>query len=158
MKAAFIAILLIIFSAGYSFALDRVSESPEHFIQRLYKEYLADYQQDKYWLDNKEKLLQYFDRNLNSLFLRDEKCKEKEQGICNLDFDPIIDAQDYDEKYPTNVDVKVVNSEFPVKVKVVFTNMGPRTLIYEIKKTKKGWRISDIIYPEGKSLKEILSQ
>ena len=41
---------------------------------------------------------------------------------------------------------------------VRFTNIGTRTLVYRLTNTPGGWRISDIKYSEGPSLKEILSQ
>jgi hypothetical protein len=40
---------------------------------------------------------------------------------------------------------------------VTFTNLGTRTLVYKLTNTPSGWRISDIKYAEGPSLKATLS-
>jgi hypothetical protein len=154
----FIAVLFLILSSGYSQSANFApADSPENFIRNLYREHLSQY--DKvYWFDNEEKLSKYFDSNLTALFLRDEECKEKTQGICNLDFDPIIDAQDFDNKYPVSLEVKRLNSKSQTRCKVIFSNITKRTLIYELRQTKGGWRIVDIIYSNGQSLKKLLSQ
>jgi hypothetical protein len=46
----------------------------------------------------KESLAKYFDLQLTNLFIKDFECQKKEQGVCNLDFDPIYDAQDFDKQ------------------------------------------------------------
>ena len=154
-KIILVAIFLFLYPAELSLAQNL---TPEGFIRHLYKEYLPDLQQDKFWLDNKKKLSQYFDRNLTELLLRDTEWSEKHREIGNLDFDPIIAAQDYDEKLPTTLKVHAMNSKSPVRVKVVFSNISPTTIIYELKMTGQGWRISDIIYTKRISLVKILSQ
>ncbi|MGC2423962.1 MAG: DUF3828 domain-containing protein [Nitrospirota bacterium] len=160
-KIGFITICLLIFSVGASHAQD-LKVSPENFIRSLYKDYLKEYLSDtlhnKYWFDDGKKMSQYFDRKLTSLLLRDPGCAKKTHEICNLDFDPIIDAQDFDEKLPVSVVVTKMDSKFPVCVKVVFSNISPRTIIFELKQTEQGWRISDIIYSDGSSLVKMLSQ
>jgi len=103
----------------------------------------------------KESLAKYFDLQLTNLFIKDFECQKKEQGVCNLDFDPIYDAQDFD-KQTTGLKVTRLAGQ-PNVFQVTFTNLGTRTLIYKLKKTSAGWRISDIKYPEGTSLKELLS-
>jgi hypothetical protein len=153
---SFLAIFVFILLSGYTHLLNFASAtSQEDFIQNLYKEYLSQYD-TAYWFDNEKKLLKYFDPILTELFLRDEKCKEETQGICNLDFDPIIDAQDLDNKYPVTLEVITLNSKDQNRCQVIFTNITQRTIIYELKQTKNGLRISDIIYSDGQSLRNIL--
>ena len=161
-KIGLIAIFLLIFSVGNTRAQDLTSESPENFIRRIYKEHLdvlySDFRQDNDCL-NKKKYSQYFDPNLTMLLIRDDKYTEKHPGeVGDLDFDPIIDAQDFDEKLPVSVVVTKLDSKFPVRIKVVFSNISPRTIVFELKQTEQGWRISDIIYSDGSSLVKILSQ
>ena len=88
--------------------------------------------------------------------MKDDECVKREQGVCNLDFDPIYDAQDF-EKEMTNLQIAAVVGQ-PDLFNVTFTNLGTRTLVYRLTNTPSGWRISDIKYPEGPSLKEILSR
>ncbi|PYJ53144.1 MAG: hypothetical protein DME82_14735, partial [Verrucomicrobia bacterium] len=96
----------------------------------------------------------YFDKELTALFLKDAECQKREQGVCNLDFDPIYDAQDFEKT--TNLQITAVAGQ-PDLFKVTFTNLGTRTLVYKLTNTPSGWRISDIKYAEGPSLKETLS-
>ena len=98
----------------------------------------------------------FFDKELTSLFLKNAECEKREQGVCNIDFDPVYDAQDFDEK-TTNLEIAAVADQ-PDSFKVTFTNLGTRTLVYRLTNTSGGWRISDIKYAEGPSLKELLSQ
>jgi hypothetical protein len=158
LQTLFIVVLFLIFSSGYSHSANLApSDSPENFIQCLYRDHLSQYD-IKYWFDNKEKLSKYFDSTLTALFLRDEECKNKTGGICNLDFDPIIDAQDLDNKYPVSIEVKRLNYKSQTRCKVIFTNITKRTICYELRRTKLGWRVSDITYSNGQSLKKLLSQ
>ena len=154
----FSTVFFLIFSGGYSQSDNLApSDSPENFIRSLYRDHLSQYDK-KYLFDNKEKLSKYFDSNLTALFLRDEECKNITQGICNLDFDPIIDAQDLDNKYPVSFEVKRLNYKSQTRCKVIFTNITKRTISYELRRTKLGWRIIDITYSNGQSLKKLLSQ
>jgi hypothetical protein len=144
------------FILAFSICFGGTAETPEVFIQKIY---MSDHKpMSKRGIDftKRESLARYFDGDLTDLFIKDFECRKKEQGgVCNLDFDPILDAQDFDEK---TKDLKIVNvSGQPNVFNVTFTNLGTRTLIYNLKKTPKGWRISDIKYPEGPSLKELLS-
>lgn len=100
-------------------------------------------------------LSMYFDAALTDLFITDAECQQREHGICNLDFDPIYDAQDFGDK-TTSLKVSKVEGK-PGQFAVTFTNIGTRTLIYTLNKTRDGWRISDIRYSKGGSLKAILS-
>lgn len=157
-QTIFIAVLLLILSSGCSqSATHGPADSPENFISSLYKYHLSQYD-NKYWFDNKEKLSKYFDSNLTALFLRDDECKNKTQGICNLDFDPIIDAQDLDNKYPVSIEVKRLNYNSQTRCKVIFTNITKRTIFYVLRRTKLGWRVSDITYSNRQSLKKLLSK
>lgn len=157
-RTIFIAVLLLILSSGYpQSATLAPADSPENFIRSLYKYHLSQYDKN-YWFDNKEKLSKYFDSTLIALLLHDEKCKNETHGICNLDFDPIIDAQDLDNKYPVSIEVKRLNYKSQTHCKVIFTNITKRTICYELRRTKLGWRVSDITYSNGQSLKKLLSK
>jgi hypothetical protein len=168
MKTGKIAVLAILFLAcsGYLSAGTPSADTPEGVIRGLYGEYQpADFKQlnvkQKLGLgikyDNKAILSRYFDANLTGLFFKDEKCKEASGGICNLDFDPVLDAQDYDADTPFNLKIKQVSGK-PLRFSVIFTNIGTRSLVYEFVRTASGPRISDIIYSNNRSLKKILSQ
>jgi Protein of unknown function (DUF3828) len=147
--------LSLVLCSAVCFGDNSKRSTAEEFIRALYRFY-QPWKEHSYWLDNKEMLSKYFDKELTALFLKDDECTKREQGVCNLDFDPIYDAQDFDKE---TKDLKIVSvSGQPNVFNVTFTNLGTRTLIYNLKKTPKGWRISDIKYSEGPSLEEILSR
>lgn len=151
-RALFIS---LVFISAACFGADTKNSSPEDFLRSLYR-FHQPWTEQRSWFDNKQTLSKYFDKELTALFIKDDECKKREQGICNLDFDPIYDAQDF-EKETTNLQIaaKVGQSEL---FNVTFTNLGTRTLVYRLTNTPSGWRISDIKYPEEPSLKEILSR
>lgn len=133
-------------------------ESPEAFLRRLYKAHMADYIRDGYWFDDRSKLSPYFDAKLVELFLRDEACKVITREICAADADPIIDGQDFDGRLSYTLAIAAVGQGAPDKFKVVFANGGERrTIFYTLISREGGWRISDITYPDGRSLARELS-
>jgi hypothetical protein len=144
----------LIFTTTVCFGAETQKSSPEDFVRALYSFHQPG-KDTPNWFDNKRTLLKYFDKELTALFIKDDECKKREQGVCNLDFDPIYDGQDFD-KETTNLQIAAVAGQ-PDLFKVTFTNLGTRTLVYRLTNTSVGWRISDIKYPEGLSLKEILS-
>jgi len=153
---AFRYALLVSVIAACTTALgaDTKSASPEDFIRSLYQFHQPG-KETPDWFGDKNTLSKYFDKELTDLFLKDDECAKREEGVCNLDFDPIYDAQDFD-KETTNLKIAAVADQHDW-FNVTFTNLGTRTLVYKLTSTPEGWRISDIKYPEGPSLKEILS-
>jgi hypothetical protein len=152
LRFAFAAFLIAI-SCASSYA----SESPEDFLRRLYKMHFAQITYNSYWLNDKNKISKYFDDEMTALFLKDIECRDRNQGMCNLDFDPILGAQDFDERGLKQLTIQKLPDKTRVRYKVTFINLGPTTIIYDLKETPVGWRISDIIYKEGWPLKKILS-
>jgi hypothetical protein len=144
-----------IFASATAFGVDTKSASPEDFIRSLYQFHQPG-KETPDWFGDKNTLSKYFDQNLTDLFLKDDECAKREEGICNLDFDPIYDAQDFD-KETTNLKIAAVADQHDW-FSVTFTNLGTRTLVYKLTNTSEGWRISDIKYPEGPSLREIMSR
>jgi len=143
------------FTSAACFGADTKKSSPEDFIRSLYRFHQPG-KDTPNWFDDKRTLSKNFDKELTALFIKDDECAKREQGSCNLDFDPIYDAQDFDKK-TTNLQVAAVAGHSEL-FNVTFTNLGTRTLVYRLTNTPSGWRISDIKYPEGPSLKEILSR
>jgi len=148
-------IISLVFTSAACFGADAKKSSPEDFIRSLYRFHQPG-KDTPAWFADKRTLSKYFDKELTTLFLKDDECKKREQGVCNLDFDPIYDGQDF-EKETTNLQIAAVVGQ-PDLFNVTFTNLGTRTLVYKLTNTPSGWRISDIKSPEGPSLKEILSR
>jgi len=144
-----------VLASAIAFGADTKSGSAEDFIRSLYQFHQPG-KETPDWFGDKNTLSKYFDKDLTELFLKDDECAKREEAVCNLDFDPIYDAQDFD-KETTNLKIAAVADQHDW-FSVTFTNLGTRTLVYKLANTPEGWRISDIKYPEGLSLKEILSR
>lgn len=119
--------------------------TPKDFLQNLYKPFLIKGDQEKNGVDylNDEKVGLYFDETLTKSILADAKEAEAAGEIGRLDFDPFINAQDYEIK---SVNITIV-SEDKEKAKGVatFRNAGRLTKVtYDLVKTAKGWRIANI--------------
>ncbi len=151
-RALFIS---LVFTSAACFGADTKKSSPEDFVRSIYHFHQPG-RDTPDWFGNKRTLSKYFDKELTALFIKDDECVKREKGVCNLDFDPIYDAQDF-EKKTSNLQIAAVAGQ-PDLFNVMFTNLGTRTLVYRLTNTPSGWRISDIKYPEGPSLKEILSR
>ena len=95
----------------------------------------------------------YFDKGLLSLFLKDQSESKGEVG--KLDFDPLYDAQDFDIK---DFSVAVVaEQKDSAEVAVSFKNLGTnKKIVFLLSPTAQGWRITDIRYSDGRTLKGIL--
>src|SRR6476646_6257464 len=150
------ALLLSLFAAGAAcFGADTKTSPPEEFIRSVYR-FDQPWTEQRDWFGDKRTLSRYFDEELTKLFIKDAECQKREGGVCNLEFDPIYAAQDFEKKTPDLQIAPVAGQADTFSVR--FTNLGTRTLVYQLTKTPHGWRISDIKYPEGPSLKEILSR
>ena len=65
--------------------------APEQIVREIYMPYL---EQDGA-VDFTAHILPYASRRLRGLIAQDESCKAHAQGICRLDFDPIVNGQDW---------------------------------------------------------------
>jgi len=95
----------------------------------------------------------YFDVGLLSLFLKDQSESQGEVG--KLDFDPLYAAQDFEIKdFSVRLIAQQNNS---AEVAAFFKNVGTREkIVFLLSDTAQGWRITDIKYSDGRTLKGIL--
>ena len=130
-------------------------QTPENLLSALY----ADHQPWKgreIAFDEAAELTEYFDDELTALLVRDDLCKTRTHELCNLDFDPVYCAQDYEDSLH-ELSWRRISTQ-PMLYEVTFVNLGRRNLLYSLRNTPQGWRIQDIQCPEGASLKAILSR
>ena len=131
-------------------------QSPEALIRSIY-EHHEPWNKKEINLRNRAVLSKYFDANLVDLFIKDTECVERTREICNLGFDPILDAQDYEDAPKMNLSLKKVAAKKTESTfAVTFTNLGTRTLVSMLHATPRGWRVNDIVYRGGHSLKKLL--
>jgi hypothetical protein len=95
----------------------------------------------------------YFDAGLLSLFLNDQSESQGEVG--KVDFDPLYAAQDFEIK---DFSVRLIaQQKHSAEVAAFFKNIGTREKIgFLLSNTGQGWRITDIKYSDGRTLKGIL--
>ena len=101
-------------------------------------------------------LRRYFDPELASLLIEDQRCIKRTREVCKLGFDPIFASQDL------GVSDLSIASQGRGLVSVEFTypsNGEKARLEYRLVKRGKDWRIGDIRYRQwdNASLKQMLS-
>ena len=135
---------LAAFAAGLFLSLAALAtaqsyDTPQALLEAFYAPYIAD----QYPLEEEP---QFRSAALQALYDRDaETTPEGEMGA--LDFDPYVNAQDYQV---TNLQVGEPEIEGDrAIVDVVFDNFGePKTMTYELV-NEDGWKIDDVISKEG---------
>ncbi|AFY27369.1 hypothetical protein [Cyanobium gracile] len=136
--------------------------TPEELIKAVYK--LNS--QKRFWLPDQKKsfLIEYFDEDLANLFIRANECR-KRAAACTLDFDPIVgsNAGNPERGFSDFEFQRLRPSPEVVVIQVSYTwyalsRKRRGKMIYHLRKTPQGWRISDIVNPDGYSIKSHLSQ
>ena len=96
-------------------------------------------------LDGERAIRRYFEPSLAALMVKDQKIAAKRGEVGLLDFDPFIDAQDWEI---SDFDI-AVDDTAPGKATatVKFTNFDkPVTVRLDLIKIKNDWRITDITW------------
>jgi Protein of unknown function (DUF3828) len=96
-------------------------------------------------LDDERAIRRAFEPSLAALMVKDQKLAAKRGEVGLLDFDPFVDAQDWEI---SDLDI-AVDDTAPGKATatVKFTNFNkPVTVRLELIKIKNDWRIADVIW------------
>ncbi len=146
----------------YAIAADsHAYKKPEDVVAWVYRDFAFDAIMLPYWKNAslieqpRKTLLLYFTEELALLILKDRQCVKETHEICKLDFDPIFVSQD-----PGVIDLQISPADKSNTVRVQFRYPGNGEkigLAYQVEKTTRGWRIRDIIYSDGRSLRKLLS-
>ena len=141
-----LVLLVSLLTAAISSAGDL---SPKDLVAQLYQAHRSKHDP----LDDTALLGRYFDSALLKLYLRDRREAKGEVG--RLDGDPLYNAQDMEIKDLSVSAPEMTGGEAHVTVN--FKNFGkPTRVVYMLGRTANGWKISDIRYDDGSSLKKIL--
>lgn len=105
--------------------------------------------------DQSEEILRkYLTARLASALHTDAACKTKRREVCKLDFMPLWGAQD-----PVAQDLAIAQvSQNEVRVEYLAGSQSKVVLLFRMESSRAGWRIADIVYPEGTSLAKLLSR
>jgi len=126
--------------------------SPKEVVTELYTAHKG--KADPLQYPASKKLLgAYFENGLLSLYLKDQTESKGEVG--KLDFDPLYEAQDFQIK---DFSIGLVSQQSDsAEVAASFKNIGKsEKIVFLVSNTARGWRITDIKYSDGRTLKEIL--
>ena len=99
-------------------------------------------------------LIRYVDTSLARLLIADQTCLARGQGICNLDFAPLWGSQD-----PTVTALSIAVTSDATIVRVRYRIPGTEqevTIDLQTVRTRAGWRVKDIIYEGGNTLRSTL--
>ncbi|RZZ84139.1 DUF3828 domain-containing protein [Pseudoxanthomonas winnipegensis] len=127
-------------------------------VERLYQDFAweAVLESDTPGLaeQSKDVLRRYFTARLAGLIAEDAACAARRREICRLDFAPLWGSQD------PSAEALTLTSADGDTVRVQY--MVPSTrehiaLSFRVAKSADGWRIDDILYPDGSSLAKLLS-
>jgi len=139
-------------------ATEEPSQPAEDFVREFFTTYI-DAIDDGSWTGNRDLMSTWFSADLTrQLLANDKACQNVDSEACNLDFDPIIDAQDYDDDVASTLHTERMGTGTPVRVKVEFTNLGSsKTMTYTLIQVGDGWKISDVRSSSYGSLSSLLS-
>jgi len=150
----FIVLALFLFNPFSIWAENGLAaaSSPEAVVTELYREHNGKHDPLQYPTGNKL-LAAYFEKGLLSLYIKEESESRGEVG--KLEVDPLYYAQDVEIKDFSVV--LVAKQKDSAEVAASFKNLGnSKKIVFSLANTAQGWRITDIKYPDGITLKAIL--
>lgn len=123
--------------------------SPDALISDLYREHNRKHS-PFFQTRSRALLYKYFEKSLADLIWKDAVNSKKEVGA--IDGDPLYDAQDMDIK--KFVIGKPGYENGKALVSVSFENFAqPKTIVFTLVNGRSGWRIGDLDYGQGRTLK-----
>jgi len=149
-----IAFLMLVIAAR-SYALS--DAEPEALLKRLYAAHQPWAQKD---VLSDGTLGEYFDDKIVRLVRADRECKVPDWGVGNLDFDPILDAQDYGDNGIGDLQIRRLGDGKANRFEVSFllfpgVSKVRSRLVYSLSKSSGHWRITDIQFKSGTLLKTL---
>jgi hypothetical protein len=118
--------------------------SAHDFVAAIYKTYAGKHG-NGIALDNERTIRRYFEPSLAAAILKDQKESVRRNEVGALDFDPFVDAQDW-EIGAFTISVSEAGPD-KASATVKFANFGkPSTVVLDLVKVKNEWRITDITW------------
>jgi len=131
-------------AAAISTAAAAADTSARGFVAAIYDAYVGK-NGDGVALDSNQKVQRYFEPSLAALIMKDQNDAALRKEASTLDFDPFVDAQDWDiAAYDVAVSDKGADR---ATATVTFNNFGKaKTVMLDLIKIKSDWKISDIAW------------
>jgi hypothetical protein len=134
---------------------DLPTGGPADVVRALYRDYPVEGRAKRlpFWNESREVLARYFDPRLTGLLLADQACQARGHFMCDITFNLLCACQ---AGHPSGY--RFCRSRRGTEwVEVRFMLLGEeRSLAVLTTKSAAGWRISDLVFPEGGSLVDLL--
>lgn len=147
---------------GLAFALvsphawaQKQEQTAEEFLRSIYNQYKGK-DAKGVPLGNAATINRYFAPSLARIMIADSNAAAKRGEVGTLEADPFVNAQDF-EVGPVTIDVKPTGADKATGT-AKFKNLGTdTTIVFNLVKTKEGWRIDDIL-TEGASMRAMFKK
>ncbi len=105
-------------------------------------------------LDNGRVIRRYFEPQLAALMAKDQAAAARRGEVGLLDYDPFLDAQDWDT---STFDIRVIDGgDGKAKATVKFVNQGEAmTVLLDLVQIKGDWRVFDIAWRHDGKLESL---
>jgi hypothetical protein len=149
-----LAIVAMCFAAGLSVSVQGQPAapkrlSPKALVSDLYREHNRKHS-PFFQTRSRALLYKYFEKSLADMIWKDAVHSKREVGA--IDGDPLYDAQDMDIKKFVIAKPSYENGK--ALVSVSFENLGQqKTIVFILVNGRSGWRIGDLDYGQGRTLK-----
>jgi len=133
---------------------DAATASPRDFLAAIYAAYRGKANAAGVKLDDDGAIRSFFEPSLAALIIKDHADARKRNEVPALDGDPFVDAQDW-KISGVNITVHAAGADKAAGI-VSFSNFDkPVRVVYDLVRLKEGWRIADIRWSRGESLRGI---
>lgn len=126
--------------------------APQQLIEKIFNLYVIKENSKSLQNENISILKKYFSKSLATKIDHDNKCQERTDFVCNLDFNILTNAQDTPEN--PRYQFKTLNSS-QVQVKITGINYR-RDIVFEFSKDNGCPKINDILYSKHTRLSKSL--
>lgn len=161
-----VSVALIVSSSSVACAAGITS--PKQVVEKLYAPYLADpHAEEIAEVAALDLIRPYASKALKHAIHRNKVCERQEQGICAIDFDVIVNGQDWDLSGFALAEDESTETALPI-IRASFLNTGTKSEVdYYFISEDGAWKIDEIetrhIQKKGRQsavfkLKEALSQ
>ena len=139
-------LIVILIVAVSAFAARAPQDDPGAFIRDLYKAHNSG---KGPFFQNEDKPLigRWFDRRLTELIWRDAVAADGEAGL--IDFDPLYNSQDTEGIKNVRMTVPERTSQEAMVVVTYQQGRDTMTIEFHLTRLQKGWRVSNIVYPDS---------
>ncbi len=128
------------------------------FIEGIYKHYVGDAAKDApgVILDKPADYRRYFTPALATIIIKDMAAASKRDEVPTLDGDAFVGHQDWEI---VNLGVDVQEDGDKATATVTFTNEGkPEKVVVSLRKAGKDWRIDDVTWADGSTLRGLFKK